>query len=52
MPEGTGLDGEALLAKYEDVVKVLESSQSIWNAAKITGKGASSVQMVAAALKG
>jgi DNA invertase Pin-like site-specific DNA recombinase len=51
-PEGTGLDGAALLAKHKDVVKALKAGQSIRNAAKITGKGGSTVQRVAAALKG
>jgi DNA invertase Pin-like site-specific DNA recombinase len=51
-PEGTGLDGAALLAKHKDVVKALKAGQSIRNAAKITGKGGSTVQRVAATLKG
>ena len=51
-PEGSGLDGAALLAKHKDVVKALKAGQSIRNAAKITGKGGSTVQRVAAALKG
>jgi hypothetical protein len=51
-PEGSGLDGATLLAKHKDVVKELKAGQSIRNAAKITGKGGSTVQRVAAALKG
>ncbi len=51
-PEATGLDGAALLAKHKDVVKALQAGQSIRNAAKVTGKGGSTVQRVAAALKG
>lgn len=51
-PEGSGLDGAALLAKHKDVVKALKAGQSIRNAAKITGKGGSTIQRVAAALKG
>jgi len=46
------LDGAALLAKHKDIVKALNAGQSIRNAAKITGKGGSTVQRVAAALKG
>lgn len=51
-PEGTGFDGAALLAKHKDVLKALKVGQSIRNAAKITGKGGSTVQRVAVALKG
>ncbi len=51
-PLGSGLDVAALLAKHKDVVKALKAGQSIRNAAKITGKGGSTVQRVAAALKG
>lgn len=49
-PEGTGMDGAALLAKHKDVVKALKAGQSIRNTAKITGKGGSTVQRVALAL--
>jgi hypothetical protein len=45
------LDGAALLAKHKDVVKVPKAGQTIRNAAKITGKGGSTVQRVAAVLK-
>jgi DNA invertase Pin-like site-specific DNA recombinase len=51
-PVGSGLDGVALLAKHKDMVKALKAGKSIRNAAKITGKGGSTVQRVAAALKG
>lgn len=49
-PAGTGLDAAALLAKHKDVVKVLKAGHSIRNAAKITGKGVSTVQRIKAAL--
>lgn len=49
---GSGLDGAALLAKHRDVVKLLRAGQSIRNTAKIAGKGVSTVQRVAASLKG
>jgi hypothetical protein len=50
-PEGSGLDGATLLAKHKDLVKALKADQSIRNAAKITSKGLSTVQRVAAAMK-
>ena len=50
-PVGGGLDAAALLVKHKDVVKALKAGQSVRNAAKITGKGPSTVQRVAAALK-
>jgi len=50
-PEGTGLDGTALLAKHTKVVKALEAGRSIRNAAEITRKVGSTVQRAAAALK-
>lgn len=49
-PAGTGLDAAALLTKHKDVVKVLKAGHSIRNAAKITGKGVSTVQRIKAAL--
>lgn len=49
-PEGTGLDASDLLEKHKDVVRQLKSGQSVRNTAKITGKGASTVQRVKAAL--
>ena len=50
-PIGSGLDAAALLAKHKDVVKALKAGHSVRNAAKITGKGPSTVQRVNAALK-
>ncbi len=49
-PVGSGLSGPALLEKHRDVVKALKGGQSVRNAAKITGKGVSTVQRVKAAL--
>jgi len=49
-PEGTGLDASDLLEKHKDVVRQLKAGQSVRNTAKITGKGASTVQRVKAAL--
>ncbi|HCN77715.1 MAG TPA: hypothetical protein DIT13_11045 [Verrucomicrobiales bacterium] len=50
-PVGSGLDAPALLAKHKDVVKALKAGHSVRNAAKITGKGPSTVQRVKAALE-
>jgi DNA invertase Pin-like site-specific DNA recombinase len=50
-PIGSGYDKTRLLANHKDVVKALKAGQSIRNAAKITGKGGSTVQRVAAAMK-
>ena len=49
-PEGTGLEAAELLEKHKDVVKLLKAGQSVRNAAKIAGKGNSTVQRVKAAL--
>ena len=49
-PEGTGPEAAELLEKHKDVVKLLKAGQSVRNAAKIAGKGASTVQRVKAAL--
>jgi DNA invertase Pin-like site-specific DNA recombinase len=49
-PEGTGLDASDLLEKHKDVVRNLKAGQSVRHTAKITGKGASTVQRVKAAL--
>ena len=49
-PSGTSLSGDDLLAKHRDIVKALKAGQSVRNAAKITGKGPSTVQRVKAAL--
>lgn len=51
-PVGSGLDESALLAKHKDVVKELRAGLSVRKAAKVTGKGLSTVQRVSAALKG
>jgi DNA invertase Pin-like site-specific DNA recombinase len=50
-PAGSGLGVAELLAKHKDVVKALKAGHSVRNAAKITGKGGSTVQRVAAAMK-
>jgi len=50
-PQGSTLDQSAFLAKHKDVVKLLRDGQSIRHAAKISGKGGSTVQRVAAAMK-
>ena len=49
-PEGTGLEAAELLEKHKDIVKHLRAGQSVRNVAKITAKGASTVQRVKAAL--
>jgi DNA invertase Pin-like site-specific DNA recombinase len=49
-PEGSGLTTRAFLAKHKDVARKLREGQSVRNTAKITGKGASTVQRVKAAL--
>jgi len=49
-PSGSSLSGDDLLTKHRDVVKALKAGQSVRNAAKITGKGPSTVQRVKAAL--
>lgn len=49
-PEGSTLEAAELLAKHADIVRALKAGQSVRNAAKITGKGASTVQRVKAAL--
>lgn len=50
-PEGTTLDTAELLAKHKDVVRLLKDGQSVRNAAKIAGKGNSTVQRVKAAME-
>lgn len=50
-PVGSGLETAELMAKHKDVVRALKAGQSIRNAASITGKGVSTVQRVAAAMK-
>lgn len=49
-PVGTKLDTHIFLENHRDIVRQLRSGQSVRNAAKITGKGASTVQRVKAAL--
>ncbi|HEY5749191.1 MAG TPA: recombinase family protein [Chryseolinea sp.] len=49
-PEGTTLDREIFLQKHKDILRLLKSGQSVRNTAKITGKGASTVQRVKLAL--
>ena len=49
-PAGTSMEAGDFLAKHRDLVKLLRTGQSIRNAAKITGKGVSTVQRVKAAL--
>jgi transposase len=44
-----GYTAERLLSMHADIVKQLRVGQSVRNAAKITGKGASTVQRVKAA---
>jgi len=45
-PVGTRLRPSEVLQKHRDIVRLLKSGQSIRNAAKITGKGISTVQRV------
>lgn len=49
-PSGSSLSGDDLLTKHRDVVKALKAGQSVRNAAKITGKGPSTVQRVKAVI--
>ncbi len=49
-PEGSTLETAELLKKHADVVRLLKSGQSVRNAAKITGKGNSTVQRVKAVI--
>ncbi|MEQ1750845.1 MAG: recombinase family protein [Prosthecobacter sp.] len=49
-PEGSSLEAAELIGKHTDIVRALKAGQSVRNAAKITGKGASTVQRVKAAL--
>jgi DNA invertase Pin-like site-specific DNA recombinase len=50
-PPGSTLDAAGLLAKHPDIVRQIRAGQSVRNAAKITGKGASTVKRVKAAMK-
>jgi DNA invertase Pin-like site-specific DNA recombinase len=45
-PQGSTLDAEVFLQKHRDVVRLLKAGQSVRNAAKISGKGISTVQRV------
>jgi DNA invertase Pin-like site-specific DNA recombinase len=49
-PRGSGLTKSAFLQKHRDIIRLLKAGQSIRNAAKIVGKGLSTVQRVRAAL--
>jgi DNA invertase Pin-like site-specific DNA recombinase len=49
-PEGTTLSRATFLKKHHDIVRLLKSGQSVRNAAKIAGKGGSTVQRVKASL--
>jgi len=49
-PAGSTLSRKEFLATHKDVVKQLRADHSIRNAAKITGKGVSTVQRVKATL--
>jgi DNA invertase Pin-like site-specific DNA recombinase len=49
-PKGTTLDRKVFLEKHKDVQRQLKAGQSVRNAAKITGKGVSTVQRVKLAL--
>lgn len=50
-PKGSSLPAAALLEKHRDVSRLLRAGQSVRNAAKIAGKGVSTVQRVARALR-
>ena len=49
-PKGTTLDHNVFLQKHKDVLRQLKAGQSVRNAAKITGRGVSTVQRVKLAL--
>lgn len=49
-PSGSNLELKDFLLKHKDVCRALRAGQSIRNAAKITGKGVSTVQRVKAAI--
>ena len=49
-PKRTVLAKAKLLEKHRDVVRLLRANHSVRNAAKISGKGGSTVQRVKAAL--
>lgn len=45
-PPGTTTSDEVLLKKHRDIVRQLNDGQSVRDAAKLTGKGASTVQRI------
>ncbi len=47
---GTSLEAADLLEKHKDIVRQLKAGQSVRNTAKITVRGASTVQRVKAVL--
>jgi DNA invertase Pin-like site-specific DNA recombinase len=49
-PKGTTLDRKVFLEKHKEVLRQLKAGQSVRNAAKITGRGVSTVQRVKLAL--
>ncbi|MEO6971536.1 MAG: recombinase family protein [Chthoniobacterales bacterium] len=49
-PAGTTVAPAEFLRKHRDIVKLLKSGQSVRNAAKIAGKGVSTVQRVKSAI--
>lgn len=49
-PKGSNMEQADFLKKHADIVRLLKTGQSVRNAAKITGKGASTVQRVKLAL--
>ena len=49
-PKGTTLDRKVFLQKHKNVLRQLKAGQSVRNAAKITGRGVSTVQRVKLAL--
>jgi DNA invertase Pin-like site-specific DNA recombinase len=49
-PTGSTLDRDDLLRKHKDIVRLIRSGQSVRYAAKISGKGASTVQRVKAVM--
>jgi DNA invertase Pin-like site-specific DNA recombinase len=50
-PVGSSLSRDEFLKKHRDVARQLRAGQSVRNAAKITGKGVSTVQRVQAAMR-
>lgn len=51
-PQGSTVSTAEFLAKHKDIQRLLKAGQSVRNTAKISGKGASTVQRVKAALVG